>query len=76
MKNSKHLRLLILLKDHCWEDIKTKLATSKHERRFLELQKRIARLRNRHYKQSLAEIDKRYNTKVNQIIQGEIFNHE
>lgn len=64
----KHLRLLLALKDHLYQDMKGKLATQKHIDRFVSLQNRIERIRKRHQKNRVNELEQNYQEKVKRII--------
>lgn len=48
----KHLRLLIVLRKHCYEDLQRHLANQKHINRYTNLCKRIDRLIWKRFKNS------------------------
>lgn len=65
---TKHLKLLIALKDHQYQEMKTKLANEKHLQRFREIHERIERLQRKYKREALKKIDAEHKEKINEII--------
>ena len=65
---TKHLKLLLALKDLQFQEMKTKLANEKHLKRFREIHERIERLQRKYKIEAIQKIDAQYKEKINEII--------